>query len=184
MFFEYETKRLTLKILDSSYASRVLEFYSDNIEYFNPVEPKRSPEFYTRKYQKALLDMEYNGFLQGKHIRFYIFEKGDTSKIIGSISFNNILRGDFLSALLGYKIHHDYTQKGYAYEAISKAIDIMFNECGLNRIEAYILPTNTPSIKLIEKLQFTPEGIAHSYVRLNDKWEDHLRYSLVNSKHQ
>ena len=184
MLFEYETNRLRLKILDSFHAAKILDFYNENKDFFNPYEPDRPEGFYTIKYQKSLSDFEYNGFLQGKFTRFYIFKKDNPNKIIGSVSFSNIQRGAFLSANIGYKIHTDYTNKGYDYEAIKKALDIMFSDGVLHRIEAYILPSNTPSLALIDKLGFRYEGVATSYVKLHGEWADHLRYSIINSMHQ
>ena len=77
-------------------------------------------------------------------LRLWIFKKGDMSRVIGTVAFNNIIRGAFLSCHLGYKLDKDEINKGYATEAIRKGIDIIFNYYGLHRIEANIMPRNTP----------------------------------------
>ncbi len=59
-------------------------------------------------------------------------------------------------------------------------ITYAFERLGLHRLEANILPTNNASIKLIEALGFTSEGIVRHYAQRNGVWEDHLRYSLIN----
>lgn len=87
-------------------------------------------------------------------LRLWIVKKNDDTKIIGSIAFDNIIRGAFLSCHLGYKLDKDEINKGYITEAIQKGIDIMFNEFGLDRIEANIMPKNKRSIRVVEKLGF------------------------------
>jgi len=65
-------------------------------------------------------------------------------------------------------------------EAIQKGIEIMFNEFGLHRIEANIMPGNKPSLRVVEKLGFYNEGLAYKYLKINGKWEDHIHMVLLN----
>lgn len=71
---------------------------------------------------------------------------------------------------------------GYMAEAIRKGIDIMFNEFGLHRIEANIMPKNKRSLRVVEKLGFVNEGTASRYLMINGKWEDHIHMVLLNDK--
>ena len=43
-------------------------------------------------------------------------------------------------------------------EAVQKGIEIMFNEFGLHRIEANIMPKNKPSLRVVEKLDSIKKG--------------------------
>lgn len=178
----YVTERLVLKALGKEAAPAVLAFYKDNISHFEPWEPARSANFYTLAYQKASLTAEYARMAEGKLIRYWVFLKDNPTEIIGSVSFQSFLGQPYQSCSLGYKLSHRHLHKGYAYESIQKGIEIVFNEYHVHRIEAHIMPDNTPSLKLIEKLSFQYEGISRSYARINGCWTDHRRYSLINPK--
>ncbi|MFL0269030.1 GNAT family N-acetyltransferase [Candidatus Clostridium radicumherbarum] len=176
----YETERLVLKVLDKSYAQQVLDYYLRNKLFLEEWEPVKNKEFYTIKYQKEQLYNELAVIENNRAFRLWLFKKEDRSRIIGSVGFNNIVRGAFLSCHLGYKLDKDELNRGYITEAIKKGIDIMFNEYGLHRIEANIMPKNKRSLRVVEKLGFYNEGLAYKYLRINGKWEDHIHMVLLN----
>jgi len=176
----YETERLILKVLDKSYAKLVLDYYLRNKLFLEPWEPLKSRGFYTKQYQEELLDNELFYINSKRSLRLWIFKKEDSSRIIGSVSFSNIVWGAFLSCYLGYKLDKDEINKGYMTEAIQKGIEVMFNEFGLHRIEANIMPKNKPSLRVVEKLGFYYEGLAYKYLKINGKWEDHIHMVLLN----
>nr|WP_300003510.1 GNAT family N-acetyltransferase [Tissierella sp.] len=177
----YETERLILKILDKSYAGLVLEYYIRNKDFLNDWEPSKNEELYTTIYHEEQLHRELIDIENHNSLRLWIFKK-DEAKIIGCVSFSNIIRGAFMSCHLGYKLDKDEINKGYMTEAIKKAIDIIFNEWGLHRIEANIMPRNIPSLKVAEKLEFYNEGLAYKYLKINGNWEDHIHMVLLNEK--
>jgi ribosomal-protein-alanine N-acetyltransferase len=178
----YETERLVLKILDKTYAELVLDYYSRNKVFLKEWEPIRAEEFYTGKYQEEQLDNALVNIANGSSFSVWIFKKEDSNRIIGCVSFSNIVRGAFLSCHLGYKLDNSEINKGYATEAIQKGIEIMFNELGLHRIEANIMPKNKRSLRVTEKLGFYNEGVAFKYLKINGKWEDHIHMVLLNEK--
>lgn len=176
----YETERLVLKVLDKSYAEVVLDYYLRNKLFLENWEPTKSPEFYTRVYQEKQLDDELDKIENNYSFRLWISPKNNDKKIIGSVGFNNIVRGAFLSCHLGYKLDKDEIKKGYMTEAIQKGINIMFNDFGIHRIEANIIPINTNSLRVATKLGFYNEGLAFKYLKINGKWEDHIHMVLLN----
>ncbi len=176
----YETERLLLRILNKEAAPLVLSFYIDNAEQFEPWEPKRSTNFYTLSYHKTLLTAEYNQIADGKLIRYWVFRKDHPEEIIGSICFQNLLREPYCSCSLGYKFSRRHQHLGYATESINKSIEVLYGEYGLHRIDAFIMPENISSVKLIERLGFVYEGTSRSYARINGQWADHLHYALIN----
>lgn len=180
MYLTYETDRLILKILSKDAAPMVLKFYEDNKEHFEPWEPQRSYNFYTLAYQKASLSAEAMQMSEGKLLRFWVFLKNNPDEIIGTVCFQNILKEPYCSCTIGYKFSRRHLHQGYAMESIRKASQIIFTEYQMHRIEAYILPNNTPSLRLIERLGYHYEGISLSFARIGGKWADHMRYSLIN----
>lgn len=178
----YETDRLYLCILNDTHALSVLNFYRDDMALFEQYEPERAYNFYTAAYQKANLALEFQHFFRTAGIRFWLFEKSQQQKIIGTISFLNIQRNIFQSCQLGYKLASDYHHKGYATEALEKGIEIIFSELDLHRIEAFVMPENLPSKKVMERLNFTFEGICQDFAYIQGAWRNHERFSLCNHR--
>lgn len=176
----YQTERLTLMILDKSYAELVVDYYLRNKSFLEEWETVKSKEFYTREFQEAFLENELSNIDNKRSLRLWIFKRDDHSKIIGSVAFNNIVWGAFLSCHLGYKLDKDEINKGYMTETIGKGIDIVFNDLGLHRIEANIMPRNKASLRVVEKLGFYNEGLAFKYLKINGRWEDHIHMVLLN----
>ncbi len=178
----YSTERLILKVLDSSSAQIVLDYYLRNSSFLEEWEPKRSEEFYTKVYHEDQLEND-RFLMENKNLlRLWIFKKNDEKRTIGTIGFSNIVWGGFLSCYLGYKLDKDEINQGYMTEAVKKGIDIVFSEYGLHRIEANIIPRNKRSMRVTEKLGFYNEGIAHKYLKINGIWEDHIHMVLLNDK--
>ncbi len=180
MIKSYETERLVLKMLNKDAAPMVLSFFEENKDLFEPWEPTRGRNFYTLPYQRAFLTAEHHLMAEGKLIRYWVFLKDRPTEIIGTVCFQNILREPYHSCSLGYKISSRYLHQGYATESTRKCIDIIFHEYQMHRIDAYIMPGNTASIKVVERLGFHKEGISESYARINGVWTDHIHYALIH----
>lgn len=180
---EIETERLILKTLDESYANKVLDFNIKNKEFLKPWEPIRNKDYFTYKGQKELLKNDYEEMKEKRMIRLYIFKKNNISEaVIGIISINNIVRGAFLSCIIGYKMDKDEINKGYMTEALKGVIELVFDDLNLHRIEANIIPDNKPSLKIVNKLDFKKEGLAKKYLKINGRWRDHYHMVVLNEK--
>lgn len=175
----YQTKRLELKILTEAAADMVLQFYLDNQEVFEEYETDRPQQFYTEPFQRMLLQCEYNLAVKQSAFRFWVHEQGRPDKVVGTISFHDIKRGFYQSCEMGYKFDVRYWGRGYARESISKSIQVMFEEMKLHRIEAYVLPGNMLSQRLLKGMGFQLEGIKKQNVKLHGVWKDHELYALL-----
>ena len=101
--------------------------------------------------------------------------------IIGSVNFTRIEHGPFSHATIGYKMDRDYQNMGYTKEACKAAIAVIFSNYKIHRIEARVAPDNTASIHVLEHLGFVYEGIEYQGVEVNGAFQDHYRYSLLQS---
>ena len=72
-----------------------------------------------------------------------------------------------------------HLRKGYCYEAIATGMHLLSNDIGIRRYEALVLPDNTPSIRLLEKIGFRQEGLLKDKVFLQNKWRDHYLYGYI-----
>lgn len=173
------TDHLILSILYPNDAEKVLLFYDKNKNFFEPWEPERETNFYTLSYQRLSLAVEHKLIMNSKLLRYWIFHQKDPNKIIGTVNFYNIIRGSYSCCQLGYKLDREYIGNGFALESVQAGMELLFEEYGLHRIEANIMPSNDRSIKLIEKLGFSYEGLSKSSIQINSRWEDHARYALI-----
>lgn len=180
MYFQYETERLLLKVLGEDNSREVLEFYKTGDAYFGPMEPERMEGFYTESYQRCVLKYDEESFTAEKSARYYIFGKDDLSRIIGTVSLRNIVKGSFLSATIGYKLLPEYTGRGLCTEAVRCITDSAIQDSGLHRIVAYVRPDNVPSVSVLTRCGYEYEGIARDYVMLNGRWQDHAVYARVS----
>ncbi|MBE5940650.1 MAG: GNAT family N-acetyltransferase [Lachnospiraceae bacterium] len=175
-----ETERLILKALDGNKAVMLLNFLIDGSEEFERYETQKDINYYTVKYQKQVLSTEYNLMKENKYVRYYVFLKGEPDIIIGTVSFGFFRQFPFASSNIGYKFLKRYQGNGYASEAIKAAIAEVFRELNHHQIYAYIMPENEASIKLIERLGFSYEGLSKKCLCVRGKWEDHYVYKLLS----
>ena len=115
----------------------------------------------------------------GTRIKFW-FLRRDNGKLIGFVDFWDIIRGALQSCTLGYCLDHEENGNGYMSEALHVAIRHVLDEERLHRIEANIMPRNRRSLRLARRLGFKREGMARRYLKINGKWENHVRMTLLN----
>jgi ribosomal-protein-alanine N-acetyltransferase len=176
----YETERLLLKLPDTDFSAAALDYYIRNRSFFKKWDPVRDELFYTQEYQTELLKNDRRCIENGTMFKLWMFKRESPERIIGSAAFSNIVRGPFLSCFLGYRSDKEEVNKGYVTEAVRKGIEVVFNELGLHRIEANIMPENKASLRAAEKLGFRNEGLSVRYLKINGKWEDHIHMVLLN----
>ena len=107
---------------------------------------------------------------------FGIFVNGDFA---GEINLSAVQRGPFQSAYVGYWIDEKHAGNGYMPEALIVLAHYAFDDLHLHRIQISIIPRNTASRRVVEKLGVREEGIAVRYLEINGVWEDHVRYGLT-----
>jgi ribosomal-protein-alanine N-acetyltransferase len=109
---------------------------------------------------------------------FFIFRKED-SALVGGLVLASIRRGVAQSASLGYWVGLPYARRGYMTAALRALVPVAFDMLRLHRLEAACIPTNVPSIRLLEKTGFQREGYAREYLCINGFWQDHLLYARL-----
>ena len=57
-----------------------------------------------------------------------------------------------------------------------------FGTLRLHRVEAACIPTNVPSIRLLERCGFSREGYARQYLCINGIWQDHLLFARLKDE--
>lgn len=100
-------------------------------------------------------------------------------RFVGEINLSAVQRGPFQNAYVGYWVDEDVAGNGYVPEAVVLLFRFAFEELGLHRVQVAIIPRNTPSRRVAEKLGLRDEGVALRYLEINGEWEDHVRYALT-----
>jgi ribosomal-protein-alanine N-acetyltransferase len=83
---------------------------------------------------------------------------------------------------VGYWIDEDLAGKGYMPEAVAVILRFAFEELSLHRVQIAIIPRNTASRRVVEKLDLREEGVALRYLEINGAWEDHVRYAITTEE--
>ncbi len=100
----------------------------------------------------------------------------------GEMNISSIQRGPFQSAYVGYWIDEKQAGFGYTPEAFVVAARYAFEELGLHRLQASVIPRNKASRRVMEKLEMRNEGTALRYLEINGIWEDHVRYAITSEE--
>lgn len=124
-----------------------------------------------RRHQKEIENDESYAFL--------LFRNDDV--LLGGLTLGQIKRGVVQSATLGYWIGAPFAGKGYMSRAVRAVAEFAFSSLRLHRVEASCLPSNVPSIRLLERIGFRREGYARAFLRINGVWQDHLLFGLLES---
>ena len=176
-FPNLETERLILRQVEEKDLEQLYEMLSDaevaKFDYFYPVTSTEGVMKFIERYKRELEEKE--------EITWGIALK-ETNSLIGTGclgSFNEGAR----RAEIGYSITRKQWSKGYATEAIKAVIEFGFNVMNLNRIEATITPGNNASIKVLEKLNFTQEGIVRERDLIKGKLEDGIIMSILKREY-
>ena len=97
----------------------------------------------------------------------------------GEINLSIVQRGPFQSAYVGYWVDEAHAGKGYMPEALVCVCRAAFEDLHLHRVQISIIPRNTASRRVVEKLGIRDEGVAQRYLEINGTWEDHVRYAIT-----
>lgn len=109
---------------------------------------------------------------------FFIF-RNETCELIGGVTLSQVRRGVSQSGTIGYWMGEPYHGRGHMTAAVRALIPHAFGALRLRRLEAACIPTNAPSVRLLEKVGFSREGYAREYLCIDGVWQDHLLFALL-----
>lgn len=102
-----------------------------------------------------------------------------SEEIAGVFNINEIVRGSFQNAFLGFYVVSDFAGKGYMSAGLKLILDKIFYDLSLHRIEANIQPENIHSIQLVKKNGFRYEGYSPRYLKINGEWRGHEHWVMT-----
>jgi ribosomal-protein-alanine N-acetyltransferase len=110
----------------------------------------------------------------------FLIARNSDGALVGGLTLANIRRGVAQAGSLGYWTGLPFVRQGYMTAAVRAVIPFAFGSLRLHRLEAACIPSNSGSIKLLEKTGFVREGYAREYLCINGIWQDHLLYAHVS----
>ncbi len=177
--FRMEGRRVLLRQLDAHDFEAWREVRSRCREWLRPWEPRPAGAGMTEdnwtSFQASLSTRERERQL-GSGYGFGSFY-GDV--FVGEVTISSIQRGPFQSAYIGYWVDQRFAGQGIAPEAACLTMRFAFEVLGLHRIEIAIVPRNSASRRVAEKLGLRMEGTAERFLEIDGVWEDHVRYAMT-----
>jgi ribosomal-protein-alanine N-acetyltransferase len=149
-----------------------------NRSFLEPFEPPRSDEFFTLKAQTEQIKVGEAQWRADQGYPFGVFEAA-TDELVGRVALSNVVRGAWRNATLGYFITQDRAGRGFATEAVRRAVGFGFSDAQLHRVQAGVMPRNKASVRVLLNNGFRHEGFSPRYLNINGVWEDHDLYAIT-----
>ena len=109
---------------------------------------------------------------------FFVFDSA-SGALLGGVTLAQVRRGVTQAGTLGYWMGEPHAGRGIMTEAVGLLARHAFGTLRLHRLEASCLPENRRSIRLLEKVGFSREGLARRYLCIAGVWRDHLLWGLL-----
>lgn len=152
-----------------------------NRAFLAPFEPRRPEAFFTAQGQAAMIADALVRAEAGRTVPCVVEVDG---AVCGQVTVNDVVRGAFRSAHLGYWVAQDRTGRGVGTAAVAAAVFIAFDELGLHRLQADTLVDNVASRTVLARNGFTRIGMAPRYMDIDGAWRDHVLHQLLAEDHR
>lgn len=122
--------------------------------------------------------------LQGNHDVFsdkqyrFMIEDKDSSELLGCIDLFDFDPAN-KRAGVGILVDEKHREKGVASQALDIFIDYAFEQLNVHQLYCNILASNTNSLFLFKRKQFSEIGVKKDWVFLDGKYHDEILFQLV-----
>jgi RimJ/RimL family protein N-acetyltransferase len=167
-----ETPRLRLRPLEFSDFDRIVEFMgqqsvTDFLLYFTyPIVPEQ-----VREWLKNVIEAN------PEHCAYWGIIEKSQDKLIGILSLT--MDPYNRKTEMGYWLDKDYWGKGYMTEAAWRAIEYVFEDLKLHRVDLTHMQANARSKRVAEKLGFQLEGCWREGHFKNGSYKDVKIYGML-----
>jgi len=150
------TDRLVIRCYEPGDAPKLQEAIAASVEHLRPWMPWAKEEPSNLESKIKWVRQCRGQFDLGQDYTFAIFDKTEQA-LLGSIGLHTRLEGN--AREIGYWIHADHLNKGYAQEAVNAVTKVGFEIEKLSRIEIHCDKNNTRSQHVPEKVGYTLETV-------------------------
>ena len=100
--------------------------------------------------------------------------------LIGDVAVHFL--DDGRQAEIGLTIDSVYQKQGYAFEAVSRVVDLLFTDLNKHRIFAIVDARNVDAQKVLGKIGFRQEAHYRENVLFKGNWSDEFSFALLDSE--
>jgi ribosomal-protein-alanine N-acetyltransferase len=147
-------------------------------DFLTPWEPSWPADDLTRAAFRRRLKRYAEDWRTDQSYAFFVFRKQD-NVLLGGLTLANVRRGVAQAGSIGYWLGMPFARCGYMTAAVKAVLPFCFETLRLHRVEAACIPTNTASIRLLDRCGFRREGYARQYLCINGVWQDHLLFGRL-----
>jgi [ribosomal protein S5]-alanine N-acetyltransferase len=164
-----------IRTLEREDASALAAAYRRNREHLAPWDPVRPERFFSDAGQRGEVEARLGVIAQGSGASWVLVHEG---AIVGRVNLNNVVRGVFQSASLGYWTDGAHTGRGLGTSMVEHAVEQAVG-LGLHRLEAGTLVHNLASQGVLRRAGFSGFGKAEKYLFIAGAWQDHLLFQRI-----
>lgn len=170
----------TTRLLEPGDAPVLADLVTRNREFLAPWEPVRPEAYFTLDGQAKVIADSLERYAEGTQVPRVILDESEA--VVGRINLNNVVRGAFQSASVGYWLAQEAGGRGLATAAVAHMVTVGFQLEGLHRLEAGTIPENVRSQAVLSRNGFVQFGHAPRYLSIAGRWQDHLLFQLLNDE--
>ncbi len=180
---------VSVSLVTAADAASLHDFQDRNRDHLKPWMPPLPKGFYTLYYWRRWCAGAADLFEQDRSVRMVIRRAHEDpsnpdAPILGQVNLNNIVRGAFQAAHLGYHLGQDAEGQGLMKESLALVIAYAFGPFRLHRLMAGYVVGNARSARVLARLNFRVEGIAKDYLYIDGAWRDHVLTALTDPSNQ
>jgi len=165
-----------LQRLTAPRAATVLALELENRRFLDPYMPLRDETYFTEFAIAQRIAVREAERARGVAYAYLVVADGE---VAGTLNLNDVIRGPFQSAHLGYWVAQTHNGRGIATAAVNLAVAEAFGSLGLHRLQAATLVHNRASQRVLEKNGFREIGTALGYLCIAGEWQDHVLFERI-----
>lgn len=169
-----------IRQLESTDAATLADLLDRNRTFLAPWEPVRPEPYFTATGQREVVEAGLQLQAEGRAYCQVILDADGA--VAGRITVNNIVRGPFLSASVGYWLSEHAGGHGLATRAVAELAKLAFSTLGLHRLEAGTIPENFRSQMVLRRNGFVQFGYAPAYLNIAGRYQDHLLFQKLSDE--
>lgn len=170
------TERLLLRPLSMADLTDFYAYASDpEVARTTSWEAHRSPE------ESRLFIAHALSCYEAGERTLWAIEELASARMVGTVGLHE-LHSQHARATLAYALARPFWNQGLTTEAARAVLDYGFHALHLNRVEAFSLPRNFASRRVMEKLGMTFEGVLRERMWIKGAFRDLAYYAVLKSE--
>ena len=165
--------RVGLRVVRAADAATLQRLLRENREWLQPWEathPSGRSIVPGSVPMRPTIRLQRRQLRAGSGVPFVVLYDG---AVVGQLSVSELSGGALQSSQIGYWVSQHVAGRGITPAAVALAMDYIFGELGLHRVEICIRPENSASLRVVQKLGLRYEGRRQDYIHIDGAWRDH-----------